>query len=146
MSEERAFRLSFGSISNLLGLPLRQVDSRWMASLTETLAPLKVTPARAAALFFIEHNPGCSQATLGQALRINRPSTAQAVDQLQAIGAVERRKASVGARNNALYLTPEGEQLLHAVLERARAQEEAFFARLTTTERERLRKLLLKLL
>ena len=146
MSEDRTFRLSFGTISNLLGLPLRQVDNRWMASLTEALAPLNVTPARAAALFFIEHNPGCSQATLGQALRINRPSTANAVDQLQAIGAVERRKLAAGARNNALYLTEAGRTLHADILERALKQEQTFFARLSLAERERLRTLLLKLL
>ena len=146
MLQERAFRSSFGAISGLLGLPLRQVDNRWMESLTDTLAPLGVTPARAAALFFIDHSPGCSQATLGQALRINRPSTASAVDQLQAIGAVERRKLAAGARNNALYLTDAGRALRDEVLKRALEQEDAFFARLSSAERERLRKLLLKLL
>ena len=146
MSEERAFRLSFGAISDLLGLPLRQADTRWMASLTERLAPLNVTPARAAALFFIENNPGCSQATLGRALRINRPSTAVAVDQLQEIGAVERRKANVGARNNALHVTPAGKTLHRAILKIAQRQEADFFAALSTAEREQLRRLLLKLL
>ncbi len=146
MSEERAFRLSFGAIRELLGIPLRQVDVRWMETLTERLAPLGVTPARAAALFFIEHNPGCSQATLGRALRINRPSTASAVDQLQAIGAVERRKLSEGARDNALHLTPTGRDLHRAIHERALAHEQEFFAPLSAAERERLRRLLLKLL
>ena len=92
------FRSAFGPLGDLLGFPLRQVDERWRASLGARLAPLGITVSRAVALFFVEHNPGCSQAQLGAALHVNRPSTARAVDDLVAVGAVERSKAGGNAR------------------------------------------------
>lgn len=141
-----AFRSSFGAIGERLGFPLRQVDLGWLRTVTEMLKPLGVTTGRAAALFYIERNPGCSQARLGKALGINRPSTARAVDELQAIGAVERRKLTSTSRDNALHLTPGGEDLHRRITDITLAHEEAFFAPLTPTERERFRQLMLKLL
>ncbi|WP_326523065.1 MarR family winged helix-turn-helix transcriptional regulator [Sphingomonas sp.] len=144
--DARAFRSRFGALGNLLGFPLRQADVRWLHSLNERLAPLDVTAARAAALLFIEHNPGCSQAALGDALRINRASTVSAVDDLERVGAVERRKANGNARNNALYLTEAGQTLHAAIGAEARAHEAAYFAALSGEEREQLRALLIKVL
>lgn len=147
MTEENArFRASFGPIGERLGFPLRQADIRWLTSIGERLKPLGITPARAAALFFIEHNPGCSQAKLGRALRINRPSTVRVVDELEAIGAVERRKQSPNARDNALHLTAQGIRLHREIDRITIAHEDEFFAVLSDTERERLRRILLKLL
>lgn len=146
MPDTSGFRSAFGSIGERLGLPLRQVDIAWLGTLTAMLKPLGVTPARAAALFFIEHNPGCSQARLGDALRINRPSTARAVDELVALGAIERRKARTTARDNALFLTDFGIDL-HRRIDALTVNHEAeFFAPLTVDERARFRTLLLKLL
>jgi DNA-binding MarR family transcriptional regulator len=140
------FRSGFGALGDLLGFPLRQVDERWRTSLGERLAPFNVTVSRAAALFFIEHNPGCSQAQLGTALHINRPSTVRAVDDLARIGAVERRKANGNARDNSLHLTDKG-RAIHAQIDAAtKAHQEDFFATLRQAERERLRSLLLKIL
>lgn len=140
------YRSAFGVIGELLGFPLRQVDVRWRESLGDRLAPLDITVGRAAALFFIEHNPGCSQAQLGAALRINRPSTVRAVDDLAAIGAVERRKANANARDNALHLTAKGLAIHAQLIAETRAHQEEFFAPLSEAERARLRKLLLKVL
>ncbi|HWK34857.1 MarR family winged helix-turn-helix transcriptional regulator [Sphingomonas sp.] len=146
MTGHSVFRSSFGSIGARLGFPLRQVDVAWLRTLSDQLRPLGVSPGRTAALFFIENNPGCSQARLGEALRINRPSTARAVDELVALGAVERRKASPKARDNALFLTDHGRTLHTRIDALAEAHEAAFFAPLSASERERLRTLLLKLL
>ena len=127
-------------------MPLRQVDIAWLSTLTARLKPLGVTPARAAALFFIEHNPGCSQARLGEALRINRPSTVRAVDELVALGAIERRKAKATARNNALFLTEMGSEMHRRIDALTMEHESAFFAPLSERERAQFRHLKLKLL
>lgn len=146
MPDSSDFRSAFGPISQRLGLPLRQVDIAWLGTLTSVLKPLGVTPARAAALFFIEHNPGCSQARLGDALRINRPSTVRAVDELVALGAIERRKVKATSRDNALFLTDVGKELHRRIDALTFDHEAEFFAPLTTSERACFRNLLLKLL
>jgi DNA-binding MarR family transcriptional regulator len=140
------FRSAFGPLGDLLGFPLRQVDERWRASLGARLAPLGITVSRAVALFFVEHNPGCSQAQLGAALHVNRPSTARAVDDLVAVGAVERSKAGGNARDNALHLTATGLALHARIDAETRAHQQEFFAPLSAAEQERLRALMLKLL
>lgn len=134
---------AFGALGERLGLLLHYVDVRAMAALSTRMAALGVTPARATAVVYIALHEGCDQMTLGRALGINRASTMKAVDELEALGAIERR-AGRDRRTNALHLTPSG-KVLRDEIERATLEhDQSAFTVLTAEERAELRRLLNK--
>ncbi len=135
---------AFGALGERLGLQLHYADVRAMAALAERLAPLGVTPARATAVVYIALHEGCDQITLGRALGVNRASTMKAVDELEALGVLQRRPGR-DRRTNALNLTPAGAALRHQVEAVTREHDIAAFAPLTSAERAELSRLLGKL-
>lgn len=134
---------AFGVLGERLGLQLHYADVRVMARLAARLAPLKVTPARATAIVYIALNAGCDQTTLGRALGINRASTMKAVDELEILGAIERRPGR-DRRTNALHLTAAGETLRAQIEQATLAHDQATFSTLTAAERAELSRLLAK--
>lgn len=135
---------AFGSLGERLGFRLHLADVRAMAALSGRLGLLGVTPARATAVVYVALHEGCDQVALGRALGINRASTMKAIDDLQALGAIERRSGR-DRRSNALHLTAAG-RLLRQEIERAtKAHDDAAFAALSGAEQAELRRLLGKL-
>lgn len=135
---------AFGVLGQRLGLQLHSTDVRIMAGLSARLTPLNVTPARATAIVYIALNAGCDQVSLGRALGINRASTMKAVDELEALGAIERRPGR-DRRTNALHLTAAGEILRTRIEEATLAHDREAFAALTEDERVQFSRLLAKL-
>jgi len=135
---------AFGVLGERLGLQLHHADMRAMAGLSERLSPLGVTPARATAIVYIGLNEGCDQITLGRALGVNRASTMKAVDELEALGAIERRPGR-DRRTNALHLTLVGHDLRGAIEQVTLEHDQAVFGPLSASERTELRRLLAKL-
>lgn len=135
---------AFGVLGSRLGLQLHYADVRAMTGLSARLAPLGVTPARATAIVYIGLHPGCDQTTLGRALGVNRASTVKAVDEMEALGAIERRPGR-DRRTNALHLTSAGEALRARIEEETATHDQEAFAVLTDEEREQLSLLLAKL-
>jgi DNA-binding MarR family transcriptional regulator len=134
---------AFGVLGERLGLQLHYADVRVMTELGARLAPLGVTPARATAIVYIALNAGCDQVTLGRALGINRASTMKAVDELEALGAIERRPGR-DRRTNALHLTAAGEILRGRIEQETLAHDRTAFAALTAAEKAELSRLLVK--
>lgn len=133
----------FGSIGGNLGYQLRRTDVFAMQLLTDALAELGLSAARATSLVYIALHEGCDQMTLGTALGINRASTVSLVNALVALGAVERNPGR-DRRSNALYLTESG-RLLRAEVERVTTEhEQRVFNVLTPPERKTLGDLLRK--
>ena len=135
---------AFGVLGQRLGLQLHYADVRTMASLAQRLEPLGVTPARATAVIYIALHPGCDQNSLGRALGINRASTVKVVDELERLGALERR-AGRDRRSNALHLTAEGRVLGQAIEQTTEAHDRSVFAPLSAAEQAEFRRLLAKL-
>jgi DNA-binding MarR family transcriptional regulator len=134
---------TFGALGQRLGLQLHYVDLRAMAALAIRLAPLGVTPARATAIIYIAVHAGCDQISLGRALGINRASTMKAVDELEALGALERRPGR-DRRTNALHLTPRGLAMGHDIERITLEHDQAMFGELTVSERAEWLRLLAK--
>jgi DNA-binding MarR family transcriptional regulator len=134
---------AFGVLGERLGLQLHYADVRAMAGLAARLAPLKVTPARATAIVYIALHAGCDQTTLGRALGVNRASTMKAVDELEVLGAIERRPGR-DRRTNALHLTAAGETLRARIEQETLAHDQAAFGALTAAEQAELSRLLAK--
>lgn len=135
---------AFGVLGERLGLRLHYADVRAMAALAERLAPLGVTPARATAVVYIALHESCDQITLGRALGVNRASTMKVVDELEALGAIERRSGR-DRRTNALHLTTAGAALRIEIEAVTREHDIAAFAPLSLTEQAELGRLLAKL-
>lgn len=104
----------FGPLSDHLGYLLHRTEVKLIARVAADLSEVGVTPARATAVIYVALHEGCDQMALGRALGINRASTMKAVNELVALGAVERR-AGRDRRSHALHLTPHGADLRTAI-------------------------------
>jgi DNA-binding MarR family transcriptional regulator len=80
-----------------------------------------------------------SQAYLCERVRVDRTTMVAVVDELERLGAVERRRDPGDRRANALRLTASGRRLLTRARTAVAAAEEAFLAPLPQQEQRRLR-------
>jgi DNA-binding MarR family transcriptional regulator len=133
-----------GEIASRLGYQLRRVDMLAMEALHEEMAKLGAPPGRATALVFIDLHPGCDQTELSRVLGINRASTMAAVNNLVALGAVERRPGR-DRRSNALHLTAAGTRLRDEIVQLTADHDADFVGPLTEQERAELFRLLVKI-
>jgi DNA-binding MarR family transcriptional regulator len=133
-----------GEIARQIGYQLRRVDMLAMAELQDEFAKLGVAAGRATAVIFIGLNPGSDQTELGRMLGINRASTMATVNNLVALGAVERRPGR-DRRSNALHLTPAGEHISEEITRIANEHDASFFKMLNSDERAELFRILLKI-
>lgn len=134
----------FGPITDRIGFQLRRLDVEWRSSLTDQLASYGVTPARATALVFVALHEGCDQMALGCALGINRASTMKVVNELVALGALERRLGR-DRRTNALFLTQVGHDLRVTFEQITEDHDRAMLSALSADEVVELRRLLAKI-
>ena len=135
---------AFGIVADQIGFQLRRLDLQAMNLLHDYVTRLGVTTARATALSIIGHNEGCDQVALARALGINSASAMAAVNELVALGAVERRPGR-DRRSNALRLTEAG-AALRAELEQVFREHDAnFFGCLTPAELDAFKRTIRKL-
>lgn len=124
---------AFGMVADQIAFQLRRLDLLAMGILSECVTRLGVTPARATAISFIGLHEGCDQVALARALGINSASAMVAVNELVALGAVERRPGR-DRRSNALRLTAAGAALRAELEDVFREHDASFFACLTPAE------------
>jgi DNA-binding MarR family transcriptional regulator len=124
---------------------LAQLGAHAARRFADRVAELDLTPPQAGLLRAVAARPGQSQQALAAHLGTPPTRLVALVDGLEERGAVERRRNPEDRRLYALYLTPEGEELLAAVGRVAAAHEQAMLAALDDDERVRLRALLARL-
>jgi DNA-binding MarR family transcriptional regulator len=78
----------------------------------ELLTPLGLQPAHFGVLRRLHDSEGCSQQTIADAMRLRRSVMVGLIDELEAMGFVERRRHPADRRANALHLTAAGKQVL----------------------------------
>ncbi|WP_205691886.1 MarR family winged helix-turn-helix transcriptional regulator [Caulobacter soli] len=103
----------------MLGFQLRRTSVAVMSALAGELAPLGLNPSEASLIMLIGANPGCTQSAISRAQRAKPANLVPLINQLAAVGALERVPGR--GRAIALSLTSKGRDLY------ARAQ--AVFAR-----------------
>lgn len=101
---ERAFVTGLG--------PIRQALRR---SNGRALAPLRISTAQAYPLVLIAQNDGIRQGELADQLDIEGPTLVRTLDQLGALGLVDRRTDPADQRARTLHLTPVGKALAQRV-------------------------------
>ena len=97
---ERSFLTALGPIRQAL----RRINGR-------ALAPLGISTAQAYPLVLIAQNDGIRQGELADRLDIEGPTLVRTLDQLGAMGLVDRRTDPADQRAKTLHLTPAGEAL-----------------------------------
>src|SRR4051812_6349881 len=105
----------------------------------EALAPLGLGVKSVGALTVLRVEGPLSQRRLAERQGIDRTTMVAVVDELERLGAVERRKDPGDRRANALHITPLGRRLLTRARTAVAGAEEAFLAPLPPAEQQRLR-------
>jgi DNA-binding MarR family transcriptional regulator len=97
------------------------------------------------ALLLIAQRGAMRQTDLSGAIRLDRTTMMNVVDELEAAGLVRRDADPADRRANAVTVTARGQKWLERVRPTAEREEESFLAPLSAPERERLRELLMRL-
>ena len=105
----------------------------------EALAPLGLGVKSVGALTVLRAEGPLSQRRLAERQGIDRTTMVAVVDELERLGAVERRKDPADRRANALHITSRGRRLLTRARTAVAGAEEAFLAPLPPAEQQRLR-------
>lgn len=109
------------------------------------LEPMGLNPRLFGVINVVSAEPGIIQQRLGHALRIDPSTMVALLDELEALGLVERRAHPDDRRARAVHLTAKGRATLRRARERAGALQEEILAPLAGSEREALHALLVKL-
>jgi DNA-binding MarR family transcriptional regulator len=96
------------------------------------------------ALAVVMGSPGISQTQLGEMLSIKRSGVVVVVDDLERLGAVERKPVLTDRRAYALHVTPAGKHLWSRAEAAVQAHEAALFDELDPQERSTLQDLLVR--
>ncbi|KJZ19037.1 MarR family winged helix-turn-helix transcriptional regulator [Loktanella sp. S4079] len=110
--------------------------------MTEQLGPLGLRVGTFSPLAVIAANPGISQTRLSDVLHIKRSGVVAVVDELEQMGAIERKPVKGDRRTNALFMTTAGRKLWKQAEATIQAHEDRLFADLNDEENERLRDLI----
>jgi DNA-binding MarR family transcriptional regulator len=129
-------------LSRRAGFLLAQLGTHRHRRFAERLAPLDLHPRHFGMLSHLAANEGQSQQALSRALGIHRSAAVALVDDLEQRGLAERRRDPDDRRAYALYLTPQGREVL-AELQRVAEEDEAeLLTALNASERSQLISLL----
>jgi DNA-binding MarR family transcriptional regulator len=93
----------------------------------------------------IARNPGITQQAIGEGAGVDPSTMVATIDLLEERGLAERRPHPSDRRKRAIYLTPDGEQVLRDGRKVATAAAREVFGRLSADERKQLHALLRKL-
>jgi DNA-binding MarR family transcriptional regulator len=105
-------------------------------------AGLGITPVQYGALLVIQAHPGIDQLRLGQALRCDRTTISGVVRRLQAKSLIRRRTGKTDRRAKALFVTPNGAQMIKRLVAAATQAERRILTGLSATERRQALELL----
>ncbi|AHB69218.1 MarR family transcriptional regulator [Cronobacter malonaticus] len=114
---------------HLLRQLFQQHTAQWQLALPELTKP------QYAVLRSIAENPGIEQVALIEAAVSTKATLAEMLSRMESRGLVRRESAPEDKRRRFIYLTPEGEALLHASIPKGDAVDEAFLGKLNAEER-----------
>ena len=142
MSRNPARRLDIATLENYLGYQLRQAQAAAFRDLAGPFRELKLTPGEFSLLTIVDANPGVRQTDLLKLYGLDKSTMSVAVKRLVGRGLVVRQKLQTDRRYHGLTLTPAGESSLCAAAAIVAAQEDRMAAAIGTRDRERLMRLL----
>lgn len=128
-------------LAGKLTFQLRRASLSVVISLTEGYAALGIRLMDAVMLSFIEANPGCNQASIGNTLGIRRNNLVKIVNGLVDAGHIFREQAD--GRTYSLSLSETGANLVSQIRQVEDNTESRFFGELDEEERAALESILI---
>ncbi|WP_338464766.1 MarR family winged helix-turn-helix transcriptional regulator [Franconibacter daqui] len=114
---------------HLLRQLFQQHTSRWQSELPELTKP------QYAVMRAIQEQPGIEQVALTDAAVSTKATLAEMLSRMESRGLVRRENDQADKRRRFIYLTPEGESLLNAIIPVGNAVDERFLGKLEADER-----------
>jgi DNA-binding MarR family transcriptional regulator len=124
---------------------LAQVGAHAASLFASRLRELELAPAHAGILRVVAAGSGVSQQALASRLGMFPSRLVALIDELEALGLVERRDNADDRRVYALHLTEKGAKAMADIGRVARAHDDAICAALSEKERASLRSLLTRI-
>jgi MarR family transcriptional regulator, lower aerobic nicotinate degradation pathway regulator len=134
------------SLANSIGYLLNFNGHIIRERLEHVLEPLKLSLRELGVLRILESEGPLSQHVLGRRHNIDRTTTVQVIDQLEARQLVLRSQNVEDRRSNLLFLTPRGRKTLSRALKLVSKEQNAFLSPLSEDERKSLFRILVQLL
>ena len=131
-----------GEIKDILGFHIRLAHVAVYRHFMDTFSDLDLTQKQVSVLWLVSDNPGIAQTDLAQRLRMDRATTMGIVNRLEARHYLRRGPSPEDRRRKTLYLTPQGEDMLHRARQCIWAHEKWLKNRFTRKEIETLMGLL----
>ena len=124
---------------------LKRVGFAVKEQLVEAFEPTGLGMYHHAVLALLHEEPRETQATIADALGLDRSHLVGVLDELEEKGLVERRRDPDDRRRQMVNLTAKGEQALSRLRALAKEVDDAFLEPLSASERKTLRTLLARL-
>lgn len=132
-------------LSSRPGYLVRRLNQIHYAIFAEECRQYNITPVQYGMLTALTVMPGIDQKTLGHELGLDRTNTADVLKRLEDRGLVRRVPSTVDGRVKNAFVTPEGEQITHAMHGAMARAQERLLAPLSAAERKKFMELLLVL-
>jgi DNA-binding MarR family transcriptional regulator len=107
---------------------------------------LGLTPGQFAIMLLVEHNPGLTQQSLSDGIRIEKSTLVVRLHRLEERGLLRRVRSNNDRRSNVLEVTADGKKALRAMITFVRQHEDRVLSELKSSERQQLLKLLTKVM
>lgn len=117
---------------------LAQVGAHAASKFAERLVELKLTPPHAGILRILSATPAITQQTLAATLSVVPSRLVGLIDELEALGLVERRENPDDRRRYALHLTGQGRSTLTLIGHLSREHSQILLAALSQNEQRQL--------
>ncbi len=132
-------------LHHALGFLVAHAHARMHRELLGALTGMSIEPRHFGLLSILEAAGPITQAELSRYIGVSGPTVVQMVDDLQALGLLERRRAPSDRRIHLLHMPSRARELLPEAAILARAVEDSVLADLSQAQRHRLRHLLVQL-
>ena len=130
--------IDLGPLPRLSGFVLRLAQLAVFADFIDACRRFDVRPGQYSVLTVIEHNPGINQTELSGALAIKRANLVGMINDLEARGLAERRRAVGDQRTFGMFLTERGGALMKDVHATVREHERRVTKQLGKSGRDQL--------
>ena len=137
-------RVDTAYLETLLGYNARRVSLKVIELFSIRMAAYGLSPVDFSVLSLIMHNPGITSRQLCSALSLLPPNLVGKISTMEKRKLLARRPHPEDGRAIGLYLTSEGEALMHAAEHTASDLEKDAAASLSTAEKKTLLRLLQK--
>lgn len=138
--------LDFGPLTSMVGFRLRAAQLVMYDDFLREAPVLGLTPGQFAILLLVEHNPGLTQQSLSDGIRIEKSTLVVRLHRLEERGLLRRVRSNNDRRSNVLEVTAEGKKALRSMITFVRQHEDRVLSELKTSERQQLLKLLSKVM